>query len=95
MAKLIYEEQKKKHWPGLAAETSRICIELDIEDCNSTRFSKSDYRKIVVNACHRKNEEKLQALGTGKCERIQHEEYGKKQYLLKKNIFNVRQQYRS
>ena len=71
-------------WPGLATETSAICIELDINDCNSTRISKCDYKKIAVNSCHCKNEEKLRALGKGKCERIQNEEYGKKQYLQKK-----------
>ena len=95
LAKQIYEEQNQMQWPGLVKETATICIELYIEDCNSTRMSKCDYRKIVINTCHRKNEEKLGALGRGKCERIQNEEYGKKQYLQKKNIFHVRQQYRS
>ena len=95
LANQIYEEQKKMHWPGLATETYNICLELNIEDCNSTMVTKSEYRKIVIQACHRKNEEKLRALARGKCDRINHEEYGKKQYLSKKNIFHVRQQYRS
>ena len=95
LAKQIYEEQKKFNWPGLAAETANICLELNIEDCNSTKTNKNDYKQILIKACHLKNEEKLRALGRGKCERIQLEEYGKKSYLKKKNIFHVRQQYRS
>ena len=78
LANQIYEEQKKMHWPGLATETFNICLELNIEDCNSTMVTKSEYRKIVIQACHRKNEEKLRALARGKCDRINHEEYGKK-----------------
>lgn len=95
LARLIYEEQKKMHWPGLATEAANICVELDIEDCNSTNMTRLDYKKILIQACHRKNEEKLRALARGKCERINHEEYGKKPYLGKKNISHVRQQYRS
>ena len=49
-------------------------------------MTKCDFKKVVIRACHRKNEEKLRALGRGKCERIQIEEYGKKSYLQKKNI---------
>ena len=59
LAKLIYMEQKKMHWPGLARETADICIELNIEDCNTTRLPKCEYRKILIEACHRKNEDKL------------------------------------
>ena len=95
LAKQIYKEQKKLNWPGLAAESKAICLELDIEDCNSTTMNKCDYKKVVIRACHKKNEEKLRALGRGKCERIQIEDYGKKSYLQKKNIFHVRHQYRS
>ena len=37
----------------------------------------------------------LRLLAVGKCQRIVGEDYGKKQYISKKNIFNVRQQYRA
>ena len=39
LAKQIYEEQKKLNWPGLADESKAICLELDIEDCNSTNMT--------------------------------------------------------
>ena len=95
LARLIYEEQKKQCWPGLALETSAICKDLQIEDCNITKLSKEQYSKVVNVACHTKNEKTMREQARGKCERIQHEEYGRKEYISQKNIQDVRQQYRS
>ena len=52
-------------------------------------------QKIVIKACHHKKEEKLRAMATVKCERIKQEEFENKPYIKKKNIFYVRQQYKS
>ena len=30
LASLMYEEQKKRNWPGLPRETANICVELDM-----------------------------------------------------------------
>ena len=49
----------------------------------------------AVRALHKKNEEWLRILAKGKCERFIDEEYGRKDYISKKNIFDVRNQYRS
>ena len=95
IAKLIYEEQKRKQWPGLARETKIICTALKIPDCNETYIEKSEYILLVREAIHRKNESMLRLLAVGKCQRIIGEDYGKKQYISKKNIFNVRVQYRA
>jgi hypothetical protein len=94
-ASKVYKEQKVKKWPGLAAETLKICQLLHIEDCNETKQNISSYKQALFKALHHKNEEKLRLLGKGKCERILHEDYGKKEYLLSKNIFNVREHYRT
>ena len=91
----VYEEQKINSWPGLASETRKICEELGIEDCNSTEQNKAIYKKNIISACHKNNEENLRKMARGKCERIQNEEYGRKEYLQKKNIYNVRQEYRT
>ena len=80
---------------GLACETASICSELSIEDCNTTLLDKVAYGKILTEALHKKNEEKLRFFAKGKCERINKEEYGRKDYINKKNIFHIRQQYRS
>ena len=95
IAYIIYKEQKEKQFPGLAIETKYICQNLNIEDCNETLLDKTRYIKIVKNALHQKNEQMLRLLAQGKCERINNEEYGKKDYISSKDIHSVRQQYRT
>ena len=95
LARRVYEEQKNQNWPGLASETTLFCQELNIEDCNVTNKTKTLYRKTVVQACHKKNEENLRKQAKGKCSRIADECYGKKDYIQNKNIHQVRQQYRT
>ena len=95
IANQIYKEQKEKQFSGLALETKSICQSLNIEDCNATLLDKISYMKIVTNALHTKNEQMLRLLAQGKCERINSEEYGKKEYISSKDIASVRQQYRT
>ena len=84
-------------WPGLAEETTQICRSLGIEDCNFTTNNKIDYKESVTKACHRMNKLKLLALAEGKikCERMKTENYGKKEYINKKLISEVRKWYKS
>ena len=91
----IYKEQKEKKFPGLALETKIICQNLNIEDCNETLLNKTKYSQIVTRALHIKNEQMLRLLAHGKCERINREEYGKKEYISSKDIQSVRQHYRT
>ena len=97
LAHRIYSEQKSNAWPGLCEETQKICLELNIEDCNTTKLSKCAYRKYVTKACHIKNEEWLrqQSEGKEKCAKMAGEKYGKKKYVSQKIIHNVRHTYRS
>ena len=96
LANKVYEEQKANQWPGLAQETKTICEQLGIEDCNSTKLSKADYRKLVTAACHRKNEEYIRKEASEKkCHRIKEESYGKKEYMSSKTISETRNWVRS
>ena len=95
LARSIYEEQKIKKWPGLASETQKICEDLKIEDCNLTNLGKQEFKKIAIAACKQKYKDDLQLLAKGKCERINYEVYGKKEYTHKKNINDVRKTYRT
>ena len=95
IAKQIYKEQKEKLFPGLALETRQICQNLNIEDCNETLLDKYKYSQLVTRALHSKNEQMLKLLAHGKCERINSEEFGKKEYISSKDIQSVRQQYRT
>ena len=81
LAKQVYEEQKQRKWPGLAAETESICKELNIEDCNTSHMRKKEYLALLDRACHLKNEEILRSSASEKkCERIKTEAYGRKNY---------------
>ena len=81
IAKMVHREQRENNWPGLAAETAKICEELCIQDCNITSMNKNDCKHIWLEVCHKKNKDKLQLLAKGKCERIKWKEYGKKDYI--------------
>ena len=85
LAKKIYDEQKGNSWPRLAEETKIICEKLSIEDCNVTQVSKGKYVQILNRALHQKNEQWLRILAKGKFERFTNEEYGRKDYINKKN----------
>ena len=47
LASRIYEKQKQETWTGLSNETESICKQLKIEDCNTTRLSKTEYIVIL------------------------------------------------
>ena len=76
-------------------ETKQICKDLGIEDCNTTTLNKAQFKILLLEACHRSNEQSLRLLAQGKCERIGVEEYGRKEYFQKKNISNVRQHFKT
>ena len=97
LASWTYREQEAMSWPGLVSETKKICSELNIEDCHVTRMGKKEYRNAVTNACHVLNEKWLrnQAEGKEKCGRITSETYGKKSYVSKKLIKEVRHSFRT
>ena len=91
LANKIYVEQKEKGWTGLAEETSDICRQLNIEDVNTTVKNKRDYKNILTEACHKRNEEALRKQASKvKCERFKREKYGKKEYFNHQNIENTR-----
>ena len=97
LARMIYEEQKRKNWPGLVSETRRLCEILNIEDCNETKLSTHDYRKMFIEACQRHDEEnqRKEAEGKTKCERILEDSYGQKDYFKNGNISEARQMFRT
>ena len=97
LARKIYEEQVAKQWPGLAKEAVEICQELCVESVHSTELGSKAYRAIVAKACHKKNEERIRKKAEGKIKwaRIPREEYGKKGYIEKKQLNDVRQTYRT
>ena len=94
---MVHKEQVEMEWPGLARETKDICQELQIEDCNTTTQNSVTYKKIVTEAIQMKNENILLGLAENKskCERMTSEKYGKKDYISKSLIADVRVWYKS
>ena len=43
LANMVYMEQRRNKWPGLAEEVAQICAALEIEDANITVMSKMSY----------------------------------------------------
>ena len=97
LARKVYDEQYTNKWPGLVEETRKICEQLSIEDVHTTKLSKKVYRKLITRACHKVNENRLRnkIQGKQKCDRIEKEKYGKKEYIKSKNIYDARQMYRT
>ena len=96
LAYRVYMQQKENKWPGLFKETTDICAELQIEDCNYTTLSKSKYKNLVQEACHRKNEERLRANASEvKCVRMKNESYGRKSYIGNTTIEESRNWFRT
>ena len=97
LANKIYQEQRKNKWPGLADETEKICTWLEVQCVHATELDVQSYRDLITQVCHKKNEQRLRkkANTSEKVTRIKSEVYGKKKYLEKKRIENVRIQFRA
>ena len=97
LAHRIYREQMDSAWPGLGKESQKICEQLKIESVHTTRLDVKQFRKVVTEACHKLNEQRLrEKAGVGtKAKRIISEKYLKKDYIGKKKIENVRIQFRA
>ena len=97
LAKKVYLEQVEKGYQGLAKETSKICKELHIEDCNTTKLSKAEYKSMLSQLLKVKDEANLreQAKEKTKCERIMKDKYGKKEYITQMKIGEVRKYFKT
>ena len=97
MARMMYEEQKKNSWPGLADEVSRICSKLNVEDGNLTSLSKGAYRKLVDGACRELDEKEMKEgmAGKTKLERLANDDCLLKEYMNQKSLKDVRDTFRA
>ena len=55
LAHKVYLEQLAMGWPGLSTEVEEICLQLSIENVNTTKYNKYEYKQILSRACHVKN----------------------------------------
>ena len=97
MARMMYEEQRKNSWPGLADEVSIICSKLNVEDGNLTSLSKGAYRKLVDRACRELDEKEMKEgmAGKTKMERLVNDDCLMKEYMNQKSLKDVRDTFRA
>ena len=75
LARRIYQEQRERPWPGLARETTEICRQLGIPDCNTADIlvtRDKEYRKMITESCKQYDKRKMEKEmeGMEKCEKI-------------------------
>ena len=75
LARRIYQEQRERAWPGLARETTDICRQLGIPDCNTADILATrdkEYRKMITESCKQYDKRKMEKEmeGMEKCEKI-------------------------
>ena len=92
LAKVMYQEQVRNSWTGLARETEELCEELNIENVNETELQKKPFKKVVNKACiakedHLMKEETFEMI---KMRKIREEAWGIKDYVKSGNLYSVR-----
>ena len=87
--KQVYEEGKKRSWPGLAMEVSDICKTIGIEDVNEAAVSKSDIKEAIFN--HHYSDMMTIVGSKSKLEAIKNDDFTKVQeYFDDKSVANGR-----
>ena len=97
LASQAYRQQVEKGWPGLAREAKSICENLGIADCNITILNQKEFKRVLKDALKKKDEAMLreQASSKKKCDGIMKDGYGKKVYMSKEKMADVRVQFKS
>ena len=65
MAKQVFEEQKRKKWPGLYKEVKEICRLWGLENvCHGKekKMTKYKWKKLLKNVVNEKNKQGLKSL---------------------------------
>ena len=92
LAKMMYKEQVRNNWPGLAKEAEDLCVKLNIENVNTTSKSKTVYIKELKVAC-KSMEDYMMKNETKEMEKmrvIRQEDWGVKDYVKNGSLWSVR-----
>ena len=91
LAKMMYIEQVRNKWPGLAKEAEDLCIKLKIEDVNTTSKTKIAYAKEVNKACQHMEDlmMKTETCEMEKMRKIRAEDWGLKDYVKNGSLWSV------
>ena len=59
LSRVLYEEQVKLGWPGLAAETTSICAKLGLKDINYFKVKKKEIKNAIFCNQYKDLKEKM------------------------------------
>ena len=92
LANMMYREQVKNNWPGLAKEAEQLCEKLQVEDVNMTSKPKTVYTAEVKKACKLMEDimMKTETTDMEKMRVIRAEEWGIKDYVKNGSLWSVR-----
>ena len=96
LAKMVWDEQLRNKWPGLAKEAAEICEYLGIEDITELKVSLGSWKQIVKKAVWRKAEEEMkdELRKYSKVKDLAEEKFERKEYFQNKVIEEVRTQFK-
>ena len=93
LARMIYEEQLRLGWPGLAEEVKKICLEIGLPDVNQVMVKKEKVKEMIYY--HHYKDMKDQLYKSSKLDRIKHEDFRKEQsYMEDRSIDRCRTKFR-
>ena len=91
---MMYEEQIKYDWPGLAKEVSELCKLIHVEDANVTEKGKKEYAVMVKKACMEYDEKAMKddmaTMKDKKMKQMVNENCKLKDYVKSGTLFSVR-----
>ena len=88
LAKQIYLEQVRNHWPGLATESSKLCEELNLPDITTDVVSRYDINRRIEEGNKKEIMEEMKK--SSKMKGLADEDFERKPYLEHKNVTEAR-----
>ena len=75
--RMVYEEQLRLGWPGLAEEVKKICSEVGLPDVNLIEVKKEKVKEMIYYHHYKDMKEQIQR--SSKLDKIKHEDFRKEQ----------------
>ena len=93
LCRQVYEEGRKRSWPGLAREVSDICEKIGIPDVNKVMVPKAEIKKAIFEDHYRDMIEEVKS--KSKLDPIKDEDFTELQeYINEKSIANSRMSFK-
>ena len=93
LSRVVYEQQVKLGWPGLAEEAKTICSKIGLQDINLHKVKKTKIKEAIFTNHYKDLQESLK--DSKKMAKIAHEDFTKEQdYMKGKSVDRSRTEFR-